>query len=148
VLLPKARDTIGVKRSIHTHDGHAFDQCLSNKEAVEGIAMVEWQDSYVRGVSNTDTEDLDAVERQLCRDQRLKRLSQAKLAQAGLNGYLPQAACAQENVVGSVFNQLASVMTQVRAIVEEPKERVCVSRSSFTTCTRRSRRGVRRSLQP
>src|SRR5262249_15058642 len=114
----------------------------SDEQPVERVAMVERQSSDLGGVGNAYGEGLDAIQRQLCGDKCLRRLSQCQLATANFDSHLPQAASAQAGVVGATLSEAGGGGAKLGAAIEDPKKCVRMAQQLHGVYPAKSGRGA------
>jgi hypothetical protein len=78
-----------LEHRVSSHDRDAFDLGLGNQEAIERVAMMEWQCGHLESVDVLHRERNNAVSCHAGRDECLKRLGQRELAKGVLDRNFP-----------------------------------------------------------
>ncbi len=64
---PDPGNLVSVENRVGAEESQSFFRCLTDQEAIEGVAMMEWKSGNPRHVAKSNVELLDAVCLHFCR---------------------------------------------------------------------------------
>ena len=102
---PQARHAVGLDGGIAAHERDGFGSRLRYEQTVEEVAVVKRQSLHDREVGGVDGKQVEAIADHVMGDEIRNRALQLELADARLDGDLPQADDADEVHVAGVFQQ-------------------------------------------
>ena len=128
---PDTLDAVSAKHGIGRHDGQVFDERLSDQETIEWISMVKCEAFHAGHVRELDSEQPEAVRRELLGDKLLDWSSDPQLVDADFDGHLPAAHQADEALGFPIGDRHACATGQSSIVCDPPQERVRVEQQAL-----------------
>lgn len=124
--LPDDLDRVPCYLRVGAQEGHLFEEGLSDKDAVERVAVVVGQGTGVQGVAEVDGQRRYGVPEELISNESLQLVGHFQPAESDLYGDLPPARSREEQLVATVADDLPRPIREPVVVGDPPQESVRV----------------------
>jgi hypothetical protein len=131
--LPDPLNTVAPEDWIGGHDCQSFLEGLRGEQAIEWIAVMEWQAGHPRDMVDVDPKFTKTVRRELFGDEPFDTSGNFELAETRLDGEFPATRDAHEALALRMRNRLSSFRGHLWSVGYPPEEGVGVEQEAHYT---------------